>query len=52
MNVMEAVHVAQVAGTLRCSRVDLDDAKRVLEDLLAKIEQTLADAPSEMVTGE
>lgn len=49
MNTYEAVHVAKVTGTLRCSRVELETAKRVLEDLLANIELTLTTAPSEMV---
>lgn len=49
MTKYEAVDIAKQTGTLRCSRVELETAKRILEDLLANIEQTLANAPSEMV---
>lgn len=45
----EAVDIARQTRTLRFSRVELETAKKVLEDRLANIEQTLADAPSEMV---
>lgn len=54
MTPYKATHVARHAGTYRFTRVELETAKKVLEDLLACIEQTLANAPSEMVreTGE
>ncbi len=45
----EAVQIARVARTVPHSLVELETAKRVLEDLLANIEQPLSAASSERV---
>lgn len=45
----EAVQIARVAGTVPHTLVELETAKRVLEELLVNMEQELSAVISEMV---